>query len=103
MSCWGLVLTAMAVPVVLVIASVSAAATVDRAVLTEALAWLGSASAAGSAVAGTVAGHAVDTTGARGGLLVAVVAGAATAALDLTARRALQARSDSGCSVSAGG
>jgi MFS family permease len=83
----GVLLTAMSVPVVLVIASVLAAATVDRAVLTEALAWLGSAGAAGSAVAATAAGQAVDSVGARGGLLVAFIACAAVTTLGLVGLR----------------
>ncbi|WP_327011276.1 hypothetical protein OHA72_30750 [Dactylosporangium sp. NBC_01737] len=86
----GVLLTAVAVPVVLVLASVLADAVVDRGVLTEAFAWLGSASAAGSAVAATVAGLAVDGNGARGGLLVAVVAACATAALSLAGTRSLR-------------
>ncbi len=86
----GVLLTAVAVPIVLVLGSVLADAVVDRRVLTEAFAWLGSASAAGSAVAATVAGVAIDETGARGGLLVATVAACATAALALTGVRALR-------------
>jgi hypothetical protein len=86
----GVLLTAVAVPVVLVLGSVLADAVVDRGVLTEAFAWLGSASAAGSAVAATVAGLAVDGNGARGGLLVAVVAAGTVAALSLAGTRALR-------------
>jgi MFS family permease len=83
----GVVLTALAVPVVLMIDSLLAAATVDRAVLTEAFAWLGSASAAGSAAGAAAAGQAVDAVGARGGLLAAVVAAGAAAVLGLAGIR----------------
>ncbi|GAA1499733.1 hypothetical protein GCM10009827_003140 [Dactylosporangium maewongense] len=85
----GAVLTAAAVPVVIVLGSVLADAVVDRGVLTEAFAWLGSASAAGSALAATAAGVAVDGSGARGGLLVALAAAVATAVLAVAGLRAL--------------
>jgi MFS family permease len=86
----GVVLTAITVPVILVIGSLLAAATVDRAVLTEAFTWLGSASAAGSAVGAAAAGQAVDALGARGGLLAVVVAAGATALLGLAGIRGLR-------------
>ncbi|MDG6103662.1 MFS transporter [Dactylosporangium aurantiacum] len=86
----GVLLTALAVPVVLVLGAVLADAVVTRGVLTEAFAWLGSASAAGSALAATVAGLAVDSRGAGGGLLVAVAAACATAACTLAGLRALR-------------
>ncbi|MFC5007105.1 MFS transporter [Dactylosporangium cerinum] len=86
----GVLLTAVAVPVVLVLGSTLADAVVDRGVLTEAFAWLGSASAAGGAVAAMVAGLAVDGTGARGGLLVAVAAAGGVTALALAGLHALR-------------
>lgn len=86
----GILLTAAAVPVVLVLASVLADTAVTRGVLTEAFAWLGSASAAGSALAATIAGLAIDRHGAPGGLLVATAAACATAACTTTGLRALR-------------
>lgn len=83
----GVLLTAVAVPVVLVLASVLAETVVTRGVLTEAFAWLGSASAAGSALAATIAGVAVDSRGAQGGLTVAVAAACATAACAISGTR----------------
>ncbi|MFF5228832.1 MFS transporter [Dactylosporangium sp. NPDC000521] len=85
----GVVLTAAAVPVVIVLGSVLADAVVARGVLTEAFAWLGSASAAGSALAATAAGAAIDGSGAHGGLLVALAAALTTAALAVCGLRAL--------------
>ncbi|EWM17033.1 MFS transporter [Kutzneria sp. 744] len=67
----GLALTGLAVPVIIVACSISAEAAVDRAVLTQAFAWLASASAAGSALAAAAAGWAVDAFGPHGGFAVA--------------------------------
>ena len=71
---FGVALTGLAVPLILVPCSVLAAATVDRAVLTQAFVWLNSASAAGSAGAAAVAGWAVGASGAHGGFVVAATA-----------------------------
>ena len=72
---WGccVALTGLAIPPILVLCSVLAESAVHRAVLTQAFAWLNSASAAGSAGAAAVAGWAVDTFGAHGGFAVAAV------------------------------
>ena len=69
-----LALTGLVVPPVYVLCSVLAESAVHRAVLTQAFAWLSSASAAGSAASAAVAGWAVDTSGAHGGFAVAAVA-----------------------------
>lgn len=55
------------IPPLLVLFSLLTEATVHRAALTQALTWLNSASAAGSAAAAALAGHAVDVAGADGG------------------------------------
>jgi MFS family permease len=70
----GVALTGVAVPVILVLCSVLAEASVHQAVLTQAFAWLNSASAAGSAGAAAAAGWAADTFGAHGGFAVAALA-----------------------------
>ena len=67
-------LTGLAVPLILVLCSVLAEAAVHPAALTQAFAWLNSASAAGSAGAAAAAGWAVDTFGAHGGFAVAALA-----------------------------
>jgi hypothetical protein len=74
-------LTGLAVPLILVQCTVLAEATAPRAVLTQAFAWLGSATAAGSAGAAAVTGWAVGTFGAHGGLAVAATAAALMAVL----------------------
>jgi hypothetical protein len=83
-------LTGLAIPPILVPCSVLAEAAVHRAVLTQAFAWLNSASAAGSAGAAAVAGWAVGTCGARGGFAVAAVAAGVMAMLAVTGARALR-------------
>ncbi|HTU74548.1 MAG TPA: hypothetical protein VMG38_13620 [Trebonia sp.] len=74
-------LTGLAVPLILVQCSVLAEAAADRAVLTQAFAWLSSASAAGSAGAVAVAGWAAGSYGAHGGFAVAALAASAMAVL----------------------
>ncbi|MBO1336857.1 MFS transporter [Streptomyces sp. VRA16 Mangrove soil] len=69
-----LALTGFAVPPLLILFSLLTESTVPRAVLTQAFTWGGSASAAGIAVSGAVAGRAVDVGGAHGGFLVSAVA-----------------------------
>jgi hypothetical protein len=81
--------TGLAVPLNLVLCSVLAESTVDRAVLTQAFVWLGSASAVGSACAAAAAGWAVDTFGAHGGFAVAAVATGVMAMLAVAGLRAL--------------
>jgi MFS family permease len=87
---FGVALTGLAIPVILVLCSVLAEAAVHRAVLTQAFAWLNSASAAGSAGAAALAGWAVDTFGAHGGFAVAATATGAMAVLTVAALRALR-------------
>ncbi|OIJ65393.1 MFS transporter [Streptomyces mangrovisoli] len=76
---FALVLTGVVIPPLLVLFPLLAESFVHRAVLTEAFAWLGSASAAGSAAAVAFSGWAIDSAGARGGFAVAVTAAGAMA------------------------
>ena len=87
---FGVALTGLAVPLILILCSLLAEASVHRAVLTQAFAWLNSASAAGSAGAAAATGWAVDTFGTHGGLAVAAIAAGAMAVLALTGLRALR-------------
>ena len=84
---FGVVLTGLAIPVILVLCSVLAEANVHPAVLTQAFAWLNSASAAGSAGAAALAGWAVDTSGAHAGFAVAATAASLMAVLAVADRR----------------
>jgi Major Facilitator Superfamily len=79
----GVALTGLAIPLILVLCSLLAEASVHRNVLTQAFAWLNSASAAGSAGAAAAAGWAVDAFGAHGGLAVAATAAGVMAVLAL--------------------
>ncbi|HEX6683129.1 MAG TPA: MFS transporter [Candidatus Limnocylindrales bacterium] len=82
----GVVLTGLPIPIVLAMCSLLVAAAVPRTILTQALTWLGSAGAVGSAAAAALAGAAVDLRGVQAGFLlgaactvaVAVFAWAAT-------------------------
>jgi Major Facilitator Superfamily len=87
---FGVALTGLAIPPILVLCSVLAEAAVHRAVLTQAFVWLNSASAAGSAGAAAAAGWAVETFGARAGFTVAAVAACVMAVLAVTGLRALR-------------
>jgi MFS family permease len=87
---FGVALTGLAVPLILVLCSVLAEAAVHRAVLTQAFVWLNSASAAGSAGAAAAAGWAVDTSGAHGGFAVAVIATGVMGVLAVAGLRALR-------------
>jgi MFS family permease len=87
---FGMALTGLAIPPLLVACSVLAELAVSRAVLTQAFAWLNSASAAGSAGAAAVAGWAVDAFGARGGFAMAAMATGVMAVLAMTGLRALR-------------
>jgi hypothetical protein len=78
---FGIVLTGLAVPPLLVLCSVLAESAVHRAVLTQAFVWLNSASAAGSAGAAAVTGWVVTGFGAHGGFVVAAVAAGVMAVL----------------------
>jgi hypothetical protein len=87
---FGVALTGLAIPLILVLCSVLAEAAVHRAVLTQAFAWLNSASAAGSAAAAAAAGWAVDTFGAHGGFAVAAMATGVMAVLAVASLRVPQ-------------
>jgi len=87
---FGIALTGLTIPVLLVLCSVLAEMAVCRAVLTQAFTWLNSASAAGSAGAAAVAGWTVDTLGAHGGFAVAATAAGVMAVLSVTGLRALR-------------
>jgi hypothetical protein len=69
-------LTGTAIAVLLVLCATRTESQVHPAALTRAFTWLGSASAAGSAISAVIAGQAVDTGGAHAGLTVAAVAAA---------------------------
>ncbi len=85
----GLVLAGAAVPVVIVQLSVLVEAGAVRGVLTQALTWMNSASAAGNAAAGVLTGRAIDAVGAQGGFAVTAAAGAFLLLLALAGRRRL--------------
>jgi len=86
----GLVIAGAAVPVAIVQLSVLVEAGAVRGVLTQALTWMSSASAAGSAAAGVLTGRAIDAFGARGGFAVTAAAGAVLLLLALAGRRRLR-------------
>lgn len=92
----GLVVAGAVVPVVIVQLSVLVEAGAVRGVLTQALTWTNSASAAGSAAAGVLAGGVIDAVGARGGFAVAAGASTCLLLLVLTGRRRLR-DAPSGC------
>ncbi len=85
----GLVFAGAAVPVVIVQLSVLVEAGAVRGVLTQALTWMNSASAAGNAAAGVLTGRAIDAVGAQGGFAVTAAAGAFLLLLALAGRRRL--------------
>jgi hypothetical protein len=87
---FGVALTGLAIPLVLILCSVLAEAAVHQAVLTQAFVWLNSASAVGSAGAAAAAGWAVGTFGAHGGFAVAAIATGVMAVLAVTGLRALR-------------
>jgi hypothetical protein len=87
---FGVTLTGLAVPLILIQSSVLAEAAAHRAVLTQAFVWLNSATAAGSAGAAAAAGWAVDTSGAHGGFVVAAMATGAMAVLAVAGLPALR-------------
>ncbi|WP_299038734.1 MFS transporter [uncultured Pseudokineococcus sp.] len=82
-------LTSVLVPVIIVQLTVLTEAGLARAVLTQALTWANSASAAGSAAAGALAGVLIDTTGARGGFALLTAVSTFLLLLALTSRRRL--------------
>lgn len=83
----ALAVTGLAVPPILVLSSVLTTASVDRAALTQAFTWLGSASAAGAAGAAAMSGRMVDAYGAHGGFTVAAAATSVMAVLAATQAR----------------
>ena len=83
-----LALTGLAIPPLLVLGTVLAESAVHRSVLTQAFAWLSSASAAGSAGATAAAGWAVDSFGAHSGFAMAATAAAMMALLAVAGLRA---------------
>ncbi|MGY6023582.1 MFS transporter [Streptomyces spinosirectus] len=85
------VLTGATIPPLLALFSVLTESTVHRAVLTQAFSWLGSASAAGSAVAAAVSGWAIDSLGPRGGFALTASAAAAMTLQGLVGLRLLRA------------
>ena len=87
---FGVALTGLAIPPILILCSVLAEAGVHRAVLTQAFVWLNSASAAGAAGAAAMAGWAVDTFGAHGGFAVAATATGVMAVLAVAGLQALR-------------
>lgn len=82
----ALVVPGLAIAPALVLSSVLAQASVRRDVLTQALTWLGSTSAAGAAVANAVAGIALERLGVPWGFAVAIL-GSAVAAMATIALR----------------
>lgn len=74
-------LTGLAIQPILTLCSLLTESAVHRTHLTQAFVWLNSASAAGSACAAAIAGHAVDSFGPPGGFAVAVAAAIAMALL----------------------
>jgi MFS family permease len=83
----ALTLTGLAVPVLLILASVLTRSSVPRTVLTQAFTWGNSASVAGSAGAAAVAGRVVDTAGPHGGFAVAAGAAVVMTVLALSGLR----------------
>lgn len=83
----GLALAGLVVPVVVVQVAVVLEREVPRAVLTEALAWTGSASAAGSATGAAAVGRVVDGAGPGVGAAGLVVVALLLALGALTAAR----------------
>ena len=88
----ALAVAGLAVPPVLVLSSVLTAASVNRAVLTQAFTWLNSASAAGAAGAAAMSGRAVDAYGAHDGFAIAATATSAMAVLTAAYARAARGR-----------
>ncbi|MEU4389891.1 MFS transporter [Kribbella sp. NPDC023855] len=83
-----------AVPPILVLLNVLTEKTVRPAVLTQAFTWNNSASAAGSALAASLAGHAADTWGASASLAQAPLAGLILLALSFLLYRAMANQGD---------
>ncbi|WP_329116641.1 MFS transporter [Streptomyces sp. NBC_01465] len=84
----ALAVTGLTIPPILVLSSTLTTTSVHRAALTQAFAWLASASAAGSAGAAALSGRAVDAHGAHAGFAIAAAATAAMAVLAVAHARA---------------
>ena len=82
----AVVVTEAAIPPTLVLLNVLTERAVEPAVLTRALTWNNSTSAAGSALAAFVAGHTADALGASAAFALAPAAGLALLALAATDR-----------------
>lgn len=85
----AVVVTGAAVAPLLALFTLLAESAVDPLVLTQAFSWLGSASAAGSAVAAGAAGWAVDSLGAGAGFALAVGAAVGMSGVAAVGRGAL--------------
>jgi MFS family permease len=83
-----------AVPPILVLLNVLTEKTIRPSVLTQAFTWNNSASAAGSALAASLAGHAADTWGASASLAQAPLAGLILLALSVLLYRAVANQRD---------
>ena len=81
-----LAVAGLLIPPILVLSTVLTEAGVHPGVLTQAMTWLNSASAAGSAIATSAAGYAIDTNGASAGFAVAATAAALMTLLAATSR-----------------
>jgi predicted MFS family arabinose efflux permease len=84
----AVVVTEVAVPPTLALLNVLTEKAVPPAVLTQAFTWCNSASAAGSALAAALAGHAADAWGSSAALALAPAAGLVLLALALAAQSA---------------
>ncbi|HEY1640956.1 MAG TPA: MFS transporter [Streptosporangiaceae bacterium] len=89
----AVVVTEAAVPPVLVLLNVLTERAVHPAVLTQAFTWNNSASAAGAALAASLAGRAADACGASAALAQAPAAGLVLLVLSLVLALAIQPRS----------
>jgi predicted MFS family arabinose efflux permease len=83
----AVVLAEVAIPPILVLLNVLTEKTIRPSALTQAFTWNNSASAAGSALAASLAGHAVDTWGTFAALAQAPLAGLILLALSLVLYR----------------
>ncbi|GAA2627693.1 MFS transporter [Paractinoplanes durhamensis] len=83
----AVVLTEAAVPPTLVLLSIRTERSVHPGVLTQAFTWNNSSSAAGSALAASLAGHLADAAGAPAAFTLAPAAGLLLLTLSLAARR----------------
>lgn len=84
----ALVAPGLAIAPIMALTALVAQARVDRRVLTQALVWLNSASAAGVAASAAVTGRLVDAYGTRSGFAVAVCLMTAAAVIVWAGRRA---------------